>query len=90
MALIKCKECGKEISDTSKACVHCGAKTELSKMQKSNNLKILLFIGTMAIIVIVYILVVCFKETDAEKQMRETEDFRKSIKNSYDTMFENN
>ncbi len=25
MALIKCKECGKEISDTASACVHCGA-----------------------------------------------------------------
>lgn len=24
MALIKCKECGKEISDQAKVCVHCG------------------------------------------------------------------
>ena len=24
MALIKCPECGKEISDKSKTCVHCG------------------------------------------------------------------
>lgn len=24
MALIKCPECGKEISDKSKACIHCG------------------------------------------------------------------
>lgn len=34
MALIKCKECGKEISDTSKICVHCGAKTEMAKKNK--------------------------------------------------------
>lgn len=25
MALIKCKECGQEISDTAKTCPHCGA-----------------------------------------------------------------
>lgn len=24
MALIKCPECGKEISDKSKSCIHCG------------------------------------------------------------------
>ena len=24
MALIKCPECGKEISDKSKQCIHCG------------------------------------------------------------------
>lgn len=24
MALIKCKECGKEISDKTKTCIHCG------------------------------------------------------------------
>ena len=25
MSLIKCPECGKKISDTSDACIHCGA-----------------------------------------------------------------
>lgn len=28
MALIDCEECGKEISDKAKACIHCGAPTE--------------------------------------------------------------
>lgn len=28
MALIKCAECGKEISDTSKICIHCGCPIE--------------------------------------------------------------
>lgn len=27
MALIKCHECGKEISDLAKTCPHCGAPT---------------------------------------------------------------
>ena len=28
MALIKCEECGKQISDRSKACIHCGCPLE--------------------------------------------------------------
>jgi len=27
MALIKCPECGKEISDKAKKCIHCGSIT---------------------------------------------------------------
>lgn len=27
MAMTKCKECGKDISDTAKTCPHCGAST---------------------------------------------------------------
>ena len=30
MALIKCKECGKDISDTTNICIHCGAPTSIS------------------------------------------------------------
>jgi hypothetical protein len=30
MALIKCKECGKEISDEAKVCPHCGKKPGMS------------------------------------------------------------
>lgn len=29
MALVKCKECGKSISDTARTCPHCGIKTEV-------------------------------------------------------------
>lgn len=31
MALIKCPECGQEISDTAKSCPHCGYKTKSRK-----------------------------------------------------------
>lgn len=31
MALIKCPECGKEISDTATTCPHCGTKTNYQK-----------------------------------------------------------
>ena len=42
MALIKCQECGKEISDTSKRCIHCGAKIKKEKNEevKKNKKKI--------------------------------------------------
>lgn len=32
MALINCSECGKEISDKSKACIHCGNPIEVKKV----------------------------------------------------------
>lgn len=34
--LINCKECGKEVSDTAKACPHCGAKVKKEKVNKDN------------------------------------------------------
>lgn len=52
MALIKCKECGKDISDTAKVCINCGAKTEKAKLV---NKKIKLY----GIISIIIILIVC-------------------------------
>lgn len=52
MALIKCKECGKDISDTAKICINCGAKTEKAKLV---NKKIKLY----GIISIIIILIVC-------------------------------
>ena len=39
MALIKCPECGKEISDASTACIHCGypiSKNQMQEKVKSN------------------------------------------------------
>jgi len=49
MALITCPECGKEISDTSKVCVHCGYKIK-KKMQLNDK-----FIGTSAIVCILIV-----------------------------------
>lgn len=31
MTLIKCPECGKEISDTCDVCIHCGYKLQTKK-----------------------------------------------------------
>lgn len=55
MALIKCPECGQEISDTAKSCPHCGYKTEKMNPEKMVKYKkitsILICIGiAMAVI----------------------------------------
>ena len=38
MALIKCPECGKEISDKSKHCIHCGYPLDELKINNTNQL----------------------------------------------------
>jgi len=35
MALIKCKECGREISDKATACIHCGCPVEVYNQEKA-------------------------------------------------------
>lgn len=37
MALIKCKECGKEISDKAKRCIHCGCPIEYNEESTNKN-----------------------------------------------------
>lgn len=36
MALIKCSECGKEVSDKAKKCPHCGANNKIQSRKKDN------------------------------------------------------
>ena len=40
MALIKCPECGKQISDKAEVCPHCGveARKELAKIQEKRSI----------------------------------------------------
>lgn len=56
MALIKCEECGKEISDKSKKCPNCGAPNKI-QIKKDNftiailvPIFLLLFLASMFII----------------------------------------
>ncbi len=51
MALVKCKECGKEISNQAATCPNCGAKTETSIKKKHN-----IFVSICIITVIIMIL----------------------------------
>ncbi len=56
MALINCKECGKQISDTAKICIHCGAKTETAQKLRLNRkdaiIATLVAIAMIAIVII--------------------------------------
>ena len=62
MALIKCYECGRNISDTTSACVHCGALVKVSKAKlkeekkkakkKKNWWKLGIILGVLFIIVL--------------------------------------
>lgn len=38
MAMIKCKECGKEISDTAKICPNCRSENRNGKIKKQKNI----------------------------------------------------
>ena len=60
MALINCKECGKEMSDTLKKCPHCGYINKDSKNGKNffqNNKKLIIIIGVILVVCIVGIVV---------------------------------
>lgn len=44
MALIKCNECGKEISDTAVSCPNCGAKNKNNNEGATTGLKVICFL----------------------------------------------
>lgn len=44
MALIKCKECGKEISENAVSCPNCGAKNKNNNEEASTGLKVICFL----------------------------------------------
>lgn len=57
MSLIKCSECGRDISDTSEKCVHCGCPIEKKKSKKVDK-KLMLVVGRILAVVIIAILIV--------------------------------
>ena len=67
MALIKCPECGREISDKSKQCIHCGYPIEqtnknttyaiyLKNITKGKYSIIIMALFLMIIVIIVFVL----------------------------------
>lgn len=57
MALIKCPECGKEISDKARRCVHCGVKRKKTQKRK---LKKSAIIVMSSILVVLLGTIICF------------------------------
>ena len=56
MTLIKCKECGKEISNTVKKCPYCGYKNKEQKKEKNFIMKHIKIILVIIVIIIVGII----------------------------------
>lgn len=75
MALIKCSECGKEISDKAKSCVHCGCPCERKApaseggelRKKASSLAKKAGIALLAIVLIVVLLCVFLKPKHISK-----------------------
>lgn len=74
MALIKCPECGKEISDEAKKCIHCGY---VLKKNVSDRKKFKFII--IAIIAIVIVLVMCFILQNERKKRELAEQHQQEI-----------
>lgn len=66
MALIKCNECGKEISDKVKECIHCGNKVNVKKdsikkqIKKTNKKSIFIIGGILLVLILVRITIFLF------------------------------
>ena len=56
MALVKCPECNKEISNQSKMCPHCGYKTNSQKNKRTVKL-ILCLLGMVLFIVLIAVMI---------------------------------
>jgi len=52
MALIKCGECGREVSSTAKTCPQCGAKVAKVKVKKQVSPLVALFVVAMGVFIV--------------------------------------
>ena len=55
MALINCPECGKEISNTAKRCIHCGYN--LKKGTKENKKVFTIVIISIAVVILIFVII---------------------------------
>ena len=66
MALIRCKECGKEISGTAERCPHCGYQTARGRLTAQNKGMAILALVQMAEVAIGFYLLISNMETFLE------------------------
>ena len=79
MALINCKECGKEVSDTSKRCIHCGAKIKKEKNKVNKSKKKLILILFSVILVIGTIITISFLARNNVEQTNLRDDTKNQV-----------
>lgn len=77
MALIKCKECGKELSDKAKICPNCGYRE-----QKPITKKTILTFGVIALIVALFGVILCFvgSKVQEKKEYKEYDELYSKTK----------
>ena len=80
MALIKCPECGKDISDKSLTCIHCGyplsgvgLKSEIPTKSNSNTIKIIVAVILSAALVIVTVLLLQNNNSAEDRELNQGE-----------------
>ena len=78
MALLKCTECGKEISDNSKKCIQCGSP--IKKEKKKIDTKKVLFIS-ISLFVIIGIIIGIIIKLNNDKEKKELEEQERIIEN---------
>ena len=64
MALIKCEECGKEISEEARTCPNCGVKTAKTKKQNKTISKVVI----MVLIIVTLIAIIGINTNNAKKK----------------------
>ena len=64
MALIKCPECGREISDTCEYCIHCGFKlktpAKVEEKEEKSGIEIIAFRGSAGVLILLSIICIVF------------------------------
>ncbi len=93
MALIKCRECGKQISDKAKTCPHCGVKNSSGMSTKKKNI---IITCSLIVIVVVVAMILIFKKgpldvykstmIDALEEYRVGKIDRKELRNKMDSI----
>ena len=84
MALIKCSECGKEISSKATACPNCGCpiKIILIRQVKKHLFKSILLVGILlSIIIVIFLLLPQIENKKVERMLEETDKNIQLIKN---------
>ncbi len=64
MALIKCEECGREISEEARTCPNCGVKTAKTKKQNKTMSKVVI----MVLIIVILIAIIGINTNNAKKK----------------------
>lgn len=80
MALIKCPECNREISDTAKTCPHCGYKLNAEQVRHRNKIIFRTIVSLSLLVVGIGSFIYTSSERAKEKQAQEA--FNKFLQDS--------